>query len=161
MPMTEVIGRGASKKTMLISLTEFPRYVGIRELIPGHVYLDNNGVELLFLGRGKYYREDRYGGWSAPSDVSFLYMKTEDLNAKITKGQLSPDLKVFDPLGSNKPDFWKTVFYSQKPRKLMIDHGERFPANFFKHLVVKDLSGNYYSFGAKPPYFWHIETKNI
>lgn len=43
----------------------------------------------------------------------------------------------------------------------MKDLSERFPVDYFEHLVVKDLSGKYYNFGQKPPYFWHIEAENI
>lgn len=146
---------------MEISKFEFPRYRGLTELIPGHVYLDDKGVELLFLGRGKYYREDGYGGWSSPSGRSFLYMKVKDLDAKISDGRLTPGLTTYNPLGPNKPDFWKTVFFSQRPRNLVKDLGERFPANYFENLVVTDFSGNYYDHMPISSYFWHIEAKNI
>lgn len=144
---------------MKISETEFPRYTGLRDLTPGRVYRDDKSTELLFLGRGRYYREDGLGGWSAPSNNSFLYMKVKDLDAKLTAGRLTPDLKTYDPRGPGRSDFFKTVFFSQRPRTLVEDLGQRYPAEYFRNLVVKDLSGKYDANPPWPPYWWHIETK--
>ena len=74
---------------MRIDKGEFPTYQGLPEVVPGHIYLDDKGVEILFLGRGQYWREDEGGGWTAPSDNSFLCMKVEDLDAKIADGRLN------------------------------------------------------------------------
>lgn len=143
---------------MRIDKSEFPKYQGLLEVIPGHVYLDDKGVGILFLGRGKYVREDACGGWSAPSENSFLYMKVKDLDAKIADGRLNKELTVYDPKQANRPDFWRTVFFSKAPRNLMEEISERYPATFFNYHTIKDLSGKYYPWGEAGPYWWHIEA---
>lgn len=143
---------------MRIDKGEFPKYQGLPEVVPGHIYLDDKGVEILFLGRGQYWREDEGSGWTAPSDNSFLYMKVEDLDAKIADGRLNEELTIYDPKQASRPDFWCTVFFSKTPRNLMIDRGERYPSTFFNCRNIEDLSGIYYSWGAAGPYLWHIEA---
>lgn len=125
--------------------------------IPGHVYRDNKGEELLFLGQGRYFREDDFGGWTTPTDDSFLYMKVKDLDAKLADGRLTPDLRTYDPLSPSKPDFWRTVFFSKKPRSLVEDLGQRYPDGYFEHLVITDLAGKY-CIPQQAPYCWHIVT---
>ena len=144
---------------MRITEKEFPRYRGMRDLIPGHAYLDGNGVQILFLGRGRYYRTDDFGGWEPACGNMFLYMKIKDLDAKLADGRLTPDLAVFDPGRPDRPDFFKTVFFSAKPRALMEDLGKKYPATVFRELVVTDKSGRYYASGSDD-YHWHIETND-
>ena len=89
---------------MRIDKGEFPTYQGLPEVVPGHIYLDDKGVEILFLGRGQYWREDEGGGWTAPSDNSFLCMKVEDLDAKIADGRLNEELTIYDPKQASRQD---------------------------------------------------------
>lgn len=149
---------------MYVDRHRFPKYKGLEQLIPGHAYLDEKGVELLFLGRGKYYRagNSNLETWATPGSECFLYFKTKDLDKKLAEGRLTPDLRTYDPMLPNRPDFGHTVFFSKNPRNLMEDRGERYPAGFFEHLIVEDKSPDYYVFAPMkyPHYTWHIEALN-
>ena len=136
---------------------EFPRFSGLRDLVPGHAYLDDKGVSVLFLDRGRYFRTDGHGGWEAPCRNAFLYMKARDLDAKLADGRLDKSLSVYDPHGPGRPDFFKTVFFSRKPRVLLEDLGRMYPPELFLELDVTDLSG-YYEPIPSGPYHWHVRT---
>lgn len=143
--------------TVEISKKEFPKYKGIRELIPGHLYLDDKGVQQLFLGRGKYLRKADDGAplfdWSTKEHVS-LYMNWDDIQKKISQQRLASDLMLYDSLGS-QVDFWRTVYASEKPRTLEVDFGAKYPDRYFLNLSIVDLSSQYYS---GTPYHWEIHT---
>lgn len=140
-----------------ISKQEFPKYKGLRDLIPGHLYLDDKGTHHLFLGRGKYIRKadnsDPLFQWSTKDNV-FLYMKWDDVQKKIGQGRLSQDLMDYDSQGSNV-DFWRTVYASVSPRNLVKDMGELYPDDYFQDLIIHDWSHQYYS---GTPYHWEIHT---
>lgn len=144
-----------------ISKQEFPRYKGLRKLIPGHVYLDEKGIEILFLGRGVFCRKaddnNPLFDWSTKEN-SFLYMKWADIQKKIWEKRLAQDLSVYDPLSSKKPDFWRTVFSSNQPRLLIQDIGEVYPDTYFKHLEIEDKSYLYSLGGIGCPCHWEIRT---
>ena len=103
---------------MRIDKGEFHKYQGLPEVVPGHIYLDDKGVEILFLGRGQYWREDEGGGWTVPSDNSFLYMKVEDLDAKIADGRLNEELTIYDPKQASRPDFGVRFSFPKRPEIL-------------------------------------------
>lgn len=137
-----------------ISKVEFPRYKGLRELIPGHLYRDNKGEEILFLGRGTYSREtigDPNGYWGCRENY-FLYMKWADVQKKIGDGRLSADLKEFAINVPSRADFWRTVYFSENPRILMEDLGEKYPDTYFLRLDILD--------GTELPdkKYWRIRT---
>lgn len=142
--------------TVEISKQEFPRYKGIRELVPGHLYLDDKGVQHLFLERGEYLRRADDGNplfdWST-KDV-FLYMKWDDIQKKISQHRLDSGLMLYDSQGS-QVDFWRTVYASKKPRTLVVDLGEKYPDRYFLNLNIVDRSFLYYS---GTPYHWEIHT---
>lgn len=143
-----------------ISKQEFPRYKGIRELVPGHLYLDDKGVQHLFLGRGEYLRKADDGNplfdWSTKENV-FLYMKWDDIQKKISQHRLNSDLMLYDSHGS-QVDFWRTVYASEKPRTLVVDLGAKYPDRYFLDLIIADRSYLYYSMGPGTPYHWEIHT---
>lgn len=144
-----------------ISKEEFPRYKGLREQIPGHLYMDNKGEKILFLGRGRYARisDDNKSEWNWHTrENMFLYMKWDNMQKKIREKRLAQDLSVYDPLASCKPCFWKTVFFSENPRVLVQDLGEVYPDTYFKYLEIEDKSYLYPHGGLGWPVHWEITT---
>lgn len=148
---------------MFISKAEFPRYKGLEELVPGHIYLDDKGVRIIFLGRGVYKRIQRVNGGPIPGwgtkDNCFLYMKYDNVIKKINAGKLSADLTRFCGGDENATDFWKTVFFSQQPRNLMSDEGVFCDDKKFIHLIVKDTTNDVQFASIKPECEYHIITK--
>lgn len=129
------------------------------QAIPGHVYEDTKGVRIIYLGFGEYKREDpslgSIGGWrSGPN--KHLYMKFNDVNDKISRRDLSPDLRQYKKNNQdNGTDFFKTIFFSEKPRKLVRDLGKVFDENYFKHLVIEDYT---YTSVYNTIIYWTIDT---
>lgn len=115
-------------------------------LIPGHVYKERTGIELVFVGFGTYKRYANYTNaydWGYPGP-KFLYAKKTDILTKLTDGRLSKDLSVFNGHATGKtglvPDFFRTVFFSDKPRVVIEDLGELFPMETFSHWTVNDIT---------------------
>lgn len=112
--------------------------------IPGHIYLDDKGVKLVYLGYGTYSRVDpslgSLGGWST-NCKKYLYMKYDDIVSKMQKGKLSQDLKEYNKnFQGSSADFFKTVFFSSKPRQLVNEVGQLYPENYFLKLTVTDYT---------------------
>ena len=127
--------------------------------IPGHVYIDNTGTQLLFLGIGTYKRvnaadpSDRNYWWHSGAEPKHLYIKKADLDTKLADGRLHQNLLEYN--GRNKPgcttDFFKTIFFSNKPRKLVSDLGELYSINTFKNRTITDYTYD-------KPILWVINT---
>lgn len=125
------------------------------QLIPGHLYEDDKGTQLIFIGIGSYERFAPGNGlytWRCSCDKSFLYAKKSDIDKKIADGRLDPCFREYD--GKKKKgcttDFGGTILCSQKPRKLIRDLGAIYPETFFKHLTIKDFT--------TATVFWSITT---
>lgn len=124
--------------------------IDVNLLIPGHLYRDDKGVDIIYVGLGFYRRDDYPVGnvhgytWqcSKPLEPRYLYMKKSDVDAKIADGRLDTSLTHYDMKKKKgcSADFGRTVLFSKKPRKLVADLGAVYPPNYFKHHVVIDHS---------------------
>lgn len=125
-----------------------------QQLIPGGLYLTDKGEEIIFLGIGQYSRIDSDGsiGWQTDENM-YLYMKKLDIEKKISSGKLTPDFRVYNSLHNSKSDFWRTVFFSAKPRKVVQFLGYMYPADLFKDLTITDMTNSKYGI-----YHWIIKT---
>jgi hypothetical protein len=135
--------------------------INVNLLIPGHLYRDDKGVELIYVGVGNYERDEyptRTNGlysWRccAPSETRYLYIKKADLDKKLADGRLNAAFTQYD--GTRKDgchtDFGSTVFFSKKPRSLMVDLGAVYPENFFQNRVIVDHTNTML-------YGWYIHT---
>lgn len=131
--------------------------IAIHNLIPGHVYKEQTGTELVFIGFGTYKRYVNHTkdfNWGNPNP-KFLYLKKNDIIAKLSDGRLSKDLSVYDGHATGKigvvPDFFKTVFFSDKPPIVIEDLGKLFPAEMFKNWTVKDITFD-------EEIYWSVQT---
>lgn len=131
-----------------------------QNLIPGHVYQTQTGTELVYLGYGTYRRyakntHDYDWGYPKPK---YLYMKKNDILTKIADGRMSQDLSCYDgSAGGRKgavPDFFKTVFFCNKPRTVIEDLGELFPAEMFKHWKIMDTT-------TDVTVYWSVNTADF
>lgn len=134
----------------------------IQTLKPGAIYEDSKGTRFLYIGFGDMWRSASSDGkdkslfWHTGPN-HFIYMKVERLEKKMH--MISPDLRIYDPKGPNKPDFWHLFFASVKPRKLVKFVKQQYPEGFFKNYVVTDYSPTYYEWGAYPPYFYGLNSQ--
>lgn len=113
----------------------FPRFKGITNLTPGHLYEDEKGVEIIFVGYGSmndYMKEDNgsynYNRWGC--NDSFLYIKKNKLMSYVHKEIIINSNKfkniVNQLMFSTKGEL--DIFnLSSKPRKFVKDLGEYFP----------------------------------
>lgn len=74
-----------------VTLDVGPRYTGCKELIPGTVYTDNKGNELLFVGYCHVVRDEGTDFFLGNFDT-FVYAKVPQLQKKMAKELLSKDM---------------------------------------------------------------------
>lgn len=124
--------------------SHFPRFKWITTLTPGHLYEDEKGVEIIFIGFGSlndYMKEDNglytYNRWGHGN--SFLYIKKKKLMSYIHKEIIINSNKFKNIINqlmlSNKGEICDIVNFSQKPRKFVKDLGEYFPQDINPEII--------------------------
>lgn len=123
----------------LVTLDVGNRYTGCKELVPGMVYTDNKGEELLFVGYSYICRDEgtqyEWGGFT-----SFIYAKVKQLHSKMLKDYLSQDMH--DYFGGDIRAFG--LFYtSQNPRILKKAEYQMFPSDYFEDFKITQHYGGF------------------
>lgn len=124
-----------------VTLDVGSRYTGCRELIPGTVYTDQKGEQLLFIGYSHVVRDEGTGYYWGNFDA-FVYAKVKQIQAKIDKGLLSADLHHY-----YGEDIEATsLFYTpSKARILKKAEYVMFPSDYFVDFKItqhyKSVSG--------------------
>lgn len=112
-----------------------PKYVGLTTLIPGHIYEDDKGKEIIFVGYGEMSRnlklDDEPPLWDVFWAVSehFLYIKKAELDKFLNKGLISADLTQC----KESSVLTRMFYFSKRPRSLIRDLGKYMPDDCFEH----------------------------
>lgn len=107
----------------------------ITNIIPGNLYEDEKGIEIVFIGFGiikDNWKEDDgtyREAWS--NERSFIYIKKKKLISAMHKENIENNTKFIDIINKlmypNKCELLDYFNISEKPRKFIKDLGEYFP----------------------------------
>ena len=109
------------------------------KMIPGCTYMTTKGVEVLYLGYGRFWSEQPGGGVFLDVDKRHIYIKMHEFEKKLQNGMISKDLKTY--CGNPKTlGFWTMIYTAMKPKPLKDGTPIRtlFPPDYFKNLVIED-----------------------
>lgn len=114
------------------------KYTGLTTLIPGHIYKDEGGERVLFIGYGNLFLLDVTEGPGSPMykrclNSRFFYINVADMDQKVKAGILSPDFTFCQ----KNERLFDILTHSKRPKVLIEDLGECFPSNYFEYFSSK------------------------
>lgn len=144
---------------MVVNIKTKSKVSCLKTLETGHLYKDDKGNEIIFIGFGKLQRfENDCVELCWETNEVFLYIKKPILMKALDKKILTMAMDKFDENNLAKSDFFSIINFSSKPRHLVEDLGEFFQPEMFRNRVIED----YYCFhDYHSTYSWKIETREI
>lgn len=147
---------------MIVNIHPTPKAPRLQTLQSGHVYKDNKGNEMIFIGFGSFRKllkktsSVRSAMWNM-EDV-YLYIKKSQLDNALTKGFITRSLDSYNKIGTSKTSFFSMVYFSHKSRIFVEDLGELYPPDMFEKFFIEDFQF-YKKLGIT--YYWNFETHDV